>query len=165
MGTDLNSNILGTKRANELTKVTGNLNSIYSKSRTEQKEALSQLFKQKYFNSTTEKATIDKQIEALEDKIKDADLVFTGEGGTDFQTKYGKTPFGVAQIAKKYNLPVISLAGYLGQGIDQLYDHGFTAIFGILGQPSSLQAALENGSENIERTTENIMRLILKIEQ
>lgn len=101
----------------------------------------------------------------LEDKIKDADLVFTGEGGTDFQTKYGKTPFGVAQIAKKYNLPVISLAGYLGQGIDQLYDHGFTAIFGILGQPSSLQAALENGSENIERTTENIMRLILKIEQ
>ena len=73
MGTDLNSNILGTKRANELTKVTGNLNSIYSKSRTEQKEALSQLFKQKYFNSTTEKATIDKQIEALEDKIKEFD--------------------------------------------------------------------------------------------
>ena len=73
MGTDLNSNILGTKRANELTKVTGNLNSIYSQSRTEQKEALSQLFKQKYFNSTTEKATIDKQIEALEDKIKEFD--------------------------------------------------------------------------------------------
>ena len=73
MGTDLNSNILGTKRASELTKVTGNLNSIYSKSRTEQKEALSQLFKQKYFNSTTEKATIDKQIEALEDKIKEFD--------------------------------------------------------------------------------------------
>ena len=73
MGTDLNSNILGTKRASELTKVTGNLNSIYSQSRTEQKEALSQLFKQKYFNSTTEKATIDKQIEALEDKIKEFD--------------------------------------------------------------------------------------------
>ncbi len=73
MGTDLNSNILGTKRANELTKVTGNLNSIYSQSRTEQKQALSQLFKQKYFNSTTESATIDKQIEALEDKIKEFD--------------------------------------------------------------------------------------------
>ncbi len=73
MGTDLNSNILGAKRASELTKVTGNLNSIYSKSRTEQKEALSQLFQQKYFNSTTEKAAIDKQIESLEDKIKEFD--------------------------------------------------------------------------------------------
>ncbi len=73
MGTDLNSNILGAKRASELTKVTGNLNSIYSKSRTEQKEALSQLFEQKYFNSTTEKATIEQQIANLEDKIEEFD--------------------------------------------------------------------------------------------
>ena len=73
MGTDLNSNILGTKRASELTKVTGNLNSIYSKSKTEQQEALSQLFSQKYFNSSTEKATIEKQIENLEDKIEEFD--------------------------------------------------------------------------------------------
>ena len=40
----------------------------------------------------------------LEAKIKDADYVFTGEGGTDFQTKFGKTPFGVAKIAKKYHI-------------------------------------------------------------
>ena len=73
MGSDLNSNILGTKRANELTKVTGDLSGIYAKSRTEQKEALSQLFKQKYFNSTTEKAVIDQQIDNLEDKIKEFD--------------------------------------------------------------------------------------------
>ena len=73
MGTDLNANMLDVKRAQDLTKVTGNLNSIYSKSRTEQKDALSQLFKQKYFNSTTEKATIDHQIATLEDKIKEFD--------------------------------------------------------------------------------------------
>lgn len=73
----------------------------------------------------------------LEEKIKDADYVFTGEGGTDFQTKFGKTPYGVTQIAKKYNVPVISLAGYLGQGIDQLYKEGFTAIFGILETSTS----------------------------
>ena len=71
MGTDLNANILGVKRAKDLTDVTGNLNSIYSQSKAEQKNALSQLFKQKYFNSTTEKATIDTQIETLEAKIKD----------------------------------------------------------------------------------------------
>lgn len=97
----------------------------------------------------------------LENKIRNADYVFTGEGGTDFQTKFGKTPFGVAQIAKKHEVPVISLAGYLGDGIEQLYDCGFTAIFGILGQPCDLKTALTNGPANVERTAENITRLIL----
>ena len=97
----------------------------------------------------------------LADKIKGADFVFTGEGGTDFQTKFGKTPYGVAQIAKKENIPVISLAGYLGEGIEQLYDEGFTAIFGILDKAEDIRQALKNGPKNIERTTENIMRLII----
>ena len=38
----------------------------------------------------------------LEDKIKEADYVFTGEGGMDYQTKFGKAPYGVCKIAKKY---------------------------------------------------------------
>lgn len=97
----------------------------------------------------------------LEEKIKDVDYVFTGEGGTDFQTKFGKTPYGVAQIAQKYNIPVISLAGYLGKGIDQLYDEGFTAIFGILDKAENIAQALEDGPKNVERTTENIVRLII----
>ncbi|MGN1272677.1 MAG: glycerate kinase [Lactobacillus sp.] len=98
----------------------------------------------------------------LAEKIKDADYVFTGEGGTDFQTQFGKTPYGVAQIAKKYNVPVISLAGYIGQGIDQLYDKGFTAIFGILAKAENIDQALKDGPQNVERTTENIVRLIVK---
>ena len=97
----------------------------------------------------------------LADKIKGADFVFTGEGGTDFQTKFGKTPYGVAQIAKKDNIPAISLAGYLGEGIEQLYDEGFTAIFGILDKAEDIRQALKDGPKNIERTTENIVRLII----
>lgn len=98
----------------------------------------------------------------LPEKIKDADYVFTGEGGTDFQTQFGKTPYGVAQIAKKYNVPVISLAGYIGKGIDQLYDKGFTAIFGILAKAENIDQALKDGPQNVERTTENVVRLIAK---
>lgn len=98
----------------------------------------------------------------LAEKIKDADYVFTGEGGTDFQTQFGKTPYGVAQIAQKYNIPVISLAGYIGKGIDQLYDKGFTAIFGILAKAENIDQALKDGPQNVERTTENIVRLIAK---
>ena len=97
----------------------------------------------------------------LADKIKGADFVFTGEGGTDFQTKFGKTPYGVAQIAKKDNIPAISLAGYLGEGIEQLYDEGFTAIFGILDKAEDIRQALKDGPKNIARTTENIVRLII----
>ncbi|TSO26073.1 glycerate kinase [Lactobacillus sp. LL6] len=97
----------------------------------------------------------------LEEAIKNADYVFTGEGGTDFQTKYGKTPYGVAKIAKKYDVPVISLAGYLGTGIEQLYQYGFTAIFGILDKATTLDEALKNGPKNVTRTTENITRLLI----
>ena len=98
----------------------------------------------------------------LAEKIKEADYVFTGEGGTDFQTQFGKTPYGVAQIAKKYDVPVISLAGYIGKGIDHLYDKGFTAVFGSLAKAENIDQALKDGPQNVERTTENVVRLIAK---
>jgi glycerate kinase len=96
----------------------------------------------------------------LEDKVKMADFVLTGEGGIDFQTQYGKTPYGVAQAAKKYGKPVIALAGYVGE-VDVLYDKGIDAIFGILPKATSLEEALAAGQENIEKTAENIARLLV----
>ncbi|OUP14482.1 glycerate kinase [Lactobacillus johnsonii] len=100
------------------------------------------------------------EVTKLEEKVKSADYVFTGEGGTDFQTKFGKTPYGVAKLGKKYHKPVISLAGYLGKGIDSLYSEGFTAIFGIIPGACDLSTALKNGPSNVARTTENIVRLL-----
>ncbi|MDP4157511.1 MAG: glycerate kinase, partial [Bacillota bacterium] len=96
----------------------------------------------------------------LEQKVKMADFVLTGEGGIDFQTQYGKTPYGVAQAAKKYGKPVIALAGYVGE-VDVLYDKGIDAIFGILPKAMSLEEALAAGQENIEKTAENIARLLV----
>lgn len=100
------------------------------------------------------------EVTKLEDKIRTADYVFTGEGGTDSQTKFGKTPYGVAKLGKKYHKPVISLAGYLGEGIDSLYSEGFTAIFGIIPGACDLSTALKNGPSNVARATENIVRLL-----
>lgn len=99
----------------------------------------------------------------LAEKISQADYVFTGEGGMDFQTKYGKTPFGVAQVAKKYHKPVFAEAGYLGERIEDLYDIGISAIFGIVDKSESIEESLEKGPQNVERTTENIARLISSI--
>ncbi|MBE6050452.1 MAG: glycerate kinase [Clostridium sp.] len=97
---------------------------------------------------------------ALEEKVKEVDMVWTGEGSIDFQTQYGKTPLGVATIAKKYNKPVIALAGRVGDGIDILYDKGIDAIFGIMQGVSSIEEALVDGQKNIEKTSENVIRLI-----
>ncbi|QGX90541.1 glycerate kinase [Tatumella sp. TA1] len=97
----------------------------------------------------------------LANKIIGADAVFTGEGGIDYQTKFGKTPYGVAQITKNVSphTPVIALAGAIGDGVESLYDENFTAIFGILRQACSLEQALKEGERNIAFTTENIARL------
>lgn len=96
----------------------------------------------------------------LEQKLKDADYVLTGEGSIDFQTTFGKTPFGIAKAAQKYNLPVIAFAGRVGEGTDKLYEEGITAIIGITRGACSLEEALQRGKENLELAVENIMRII-----
>ncbi|AAK80778.1 glycerate kinase [Clostridium acetobutylicum] len=96
----------------------------------------------------------------LEEKVKDCDIVFTGEGSIDYQTKFGKTPIGVAKLAKKYDKPVIALAGRVGDNIEDLYEEGIDSIFGIIRGVKTLEEVLKDGKENIEKTSENIMRLI-----
>ncbi|ADL53954.1 glycerate kinase [Clostridium cellulovorans] len=96
----------------------------------------------------------------LEDKVKNSDMVWTGEGSIDSQTQYGKTPIGVARVAKKYNKPVVALAGMVGEEIDVLYQMGIDSVFGITKGATSLKDALSKGPENIEKTAENIIRLI-----
>lgn len=100
------------------------------------------------------------ELTQLEEKIAQADYVFTGEGGMDFQTKFGKAPYGVAKIAKKYNKPVFACAGSIGEQVEVLYDEGITAIFGILAKADSLEEALTSGETNLERTVENIVRVL-----
>lgn len=95
-----------------------------------------------------------------EEKLQGADYVFTGEGSIDSQTKFGKTIAGIAKLAKKYDIHVIALAGKVGDGIEELYDLGITSIFGILPGVIDLEEALKNGSKNIERTSENMVRLL-----
>ncbi len=96
----------------------------------------------------------------LEEKIMGVDLVITGEGGMDFQTQFGKTPYGVAQIAMRNDKPVIAVAGTLGKGVEALYDQGFDAIFSILDAPMSLEEAIKKTPVLLENTGEGIGRLL-----
>ncbi|MDO3409879.1 glycerate kinase [Saccharibacillus sp. CPCC 101409] len=96
----------------------------------------------------------------LERKAAAVDLVFTGEGGIDFQTQFGKTPHGVAAAAKRAGKKVIAVAGYIGDGIDKLYEEGIDAVFGIVPGAGELPDLLAAGPENVARTCENIARVL-----
>ncbi|MGG3386203.1 glycerate kinase family protein [Heyndrickxia faecalis] len=119
------------------------------------------------FTDAVLKSGIELVVEytGLEQKVKDADIVLTGEGSIDFQTQFGKTPYGVARAAKKHGKLVIAVAGYVGEQIDVLYEKGIDAIFGILPRPMALEDALQTGAANIERTCENIARLLVLAKQ
>jgi glycerate 2-kinase len=98
----------------------------------------------------------------LKEKLRNADYCFTGEGKIDAQTKYGKTPYGVAQSAKSVgkNIKVIALAGMIGENTETLYEEGFDAIFCIIPSLAGLDVLLRNGEENLTKTTVNITRLL-----
>lgn len=95
-------------------------------------------------------------------KAANADVAFVGEGAIDFQTQYGKTPMGAAQAVKQAspNAKVIGLAGYVGDGIDALYDLGIDAVFSIVPGAVDLPTAMKTGEANLTRTAENIARLL-----
>lgn len=104
----------------------------------------------------------------LKQRSQGADFVFTGEGGIDFQTKFGKTPYGVALATKSVapNAPVIVLAGNVGKGVDSLYDKAaIDAIFPIVPGVTTLEQAMADGPRNLSLLAENVGRLINSITQ
>lgn len=75
------------------------------------------------------------ELVGLADAVNGADLLITGEGRFDAQTLRGKTPFGVARVAKQHGVPVIVIAGTLGEGYQELYEHGIDAAFAVTSGP------------------------------
>ena len=116
-----------------------------------------------FTNSTMRSGvTIVADTVRLAERSAGADYCFTGEGGIDFQTQYGKTPMGVARAVHEGapDAVVVAFAGYVGEGIDQLYDLGIDAVFGIVPGATTLERALADGEANLERAAENTARLI-----
>ncbi|WCG34580.1 glycerate kinase [Companilactobacillus farciminis] len=98
----------------------------------------------------------------LKDIVQDADVVITGEGQIDFQTKFGKTPIGVAKATKAVNpnATVIAIAGSVGEKISELYPLGIDAIFTCVPGVEDLSKAIADTDKNLQQVSENIARLI-----
>ena len=93
-------------------------------------------------------------------RVKSAFLVLTGEGRTDFQTSYGKTPVGVALAAKQYGHPVICISGSLGKGADDVYACGIDAVCSIAPGPISLEACMADSGRLLADATERACRML-----
>ncbi len=96
----------------------------------------------------------------LDELVRDASLVITGEGRIDSQTIHGKVPIGVASVAKRYHKPVIGIAGSLTADVGVVHDHGLDAVFSVLYNICSLEEALDNAADNVRMTARNIAATI-----
>jgi glycerate kinase len=97
----------------------------------------------------------------LDSLLQDAALVFTAEGSIDFQTPRGKIPVEVAQRAKRYGLPVVAIAGRIGEDARINFDHGIDSFTTILKEPCTLPEAISNAADLLTFSAERVMRLIL----
>jgi glycerate kinase len=99
-----------------------------------------------------------KDLINLEKEIRKADIIVTGEGKIDYQTQFGKVPFGVARIASRHKKPVMAIAGSLGDKADELYKKDFTGIFPLAKNPRDIDKALKEAGILLQNTAERIFR-------
>ncbi|TDL61185.1 glycerate kinase [Rhodococcus qingshengii] len=107
------------------------------------------------------KVGIDLVLDTLnfDEKIVNADVIYTGEGKIDNQTPDGKVIAGIVKRAKRVNIPVVAFAGAVKTGFEPLYYEGLLAAHSITQGPCTLEEALENGKMNLLQTVENITRV------
>ena len=96
----------------------------------------------------------------LSKRLAGADLVITGEGQINFQTVFGKTPVGVAKVAKTHNIPVIAIAGSIADDSDGVHDAGIDAMIDIVPEPMPLETAIENAATLTETAAERAGRMV-----
>ena len=116
-----------------------------------------------YLNATL-KSGVDLVISetGIDEHIRNADIVVTGEGRLDGQSYMGKAPIGIAKVAKKYNKMVIAFSGCVTDDAVKCNEYGIDAFFPIIRTPCTLDEAMncENASKNLADTAEQAFRLI-----
>ena len=108
------------------------------------------------------KSGVDIVIDAvqLENQLDGASFVVTGEGEINFQTVFGKTPVGVAKLAKKHGIPVIAIAGSIADEAEGVHEAGIDAMIDIVPAPMPLEDAVENAFGLTVEAAERAARFI-----
>ncbi len=95
----------------------------------------------------------------IDGALREADLVFTGEGRLDGQTLFGKAPIGVAKRAKQYGKPVIALTGSIGDGYRDVYEGGIDAVFSVQNGPMCLEDSMAHTEELLTDCAHRVIKL------
>lgn len=80
----------------------------------------------------------------FDERVRDVDLVITGEGNMDEQSAAGKAPVGVARRAKRYGKPVVAVVGGRAVNLDAVYGQGIDLVLPICRKPMDLERALDS---------------------
>jgi glycerate kinase len=97
----------------------------------------------------------------LDGLIARADLVITAEGAIDYQTPRGKVPAEIAARAQRAGVPVLAIAGSIGEGAPAVHDIGIDAIASIMTIPMPLSDAVDQGERLLQDAAERTLRLVL----
>lgn len=97
----------------------------------------------------------------LEKQLRGCDLVVTGEGRMDGQTARGKTPAGVARMAKRLGIPVIAICGCLGDGVEAVRRVGIDAYVATLSRPTAEADLARVGPRRLTEAAEQVGRLLV----
>ena len=105
---------------------------------------------------------IDAVLDAVgfDSLLPGTDVVFTGEGKIDSQSARGKVVSGVAVRCRKAGVPVVAVVGQIGQGFEEMYQQGLTAVFSINRAAQPFAESRFHAGENLALTMENIVRLM-----
>jgi glycerate 2-kinase len=93
----------------------------------------------------------------LEEEIKKADMVITGEGRTDLQTLSGKVPYGVAQLGKKHQVPVFIISGSLLPGSEKLFHEGASKMISLRQANMSVEYSISNAPHLLQKAASELM--------
>jgi len=104
---------------------------------------------------------IVSEVVGLTGYLKEASLVFTGEGRIDTQTLFGKTVAGVAAKAKAFNVPVVVIAGEVDGDSKEFSQQGIDAALSIAPGPITLRKSMADAEKLIADAAERALRLIL----
>ncbi|MFL2101439.1 glycerate kinase [Desemzia sp. FAM 23989] len=96
----------------------------------------------------------------LREKMKQADLVITGEGKFDSQSLQGKVPIGISRLAKEYQVPTIVFAGTVADKLVDLPEENILAVIPITESPISLEESIQKGPELLSRSVKRAFKLI-----
>ncbi|MFV0481211.1 MAG: glycerate kinase [Campylobacteraceae bacterium] len=112
------------------------------------------------FLNTNIKSGIDVvlNLAKFDEQCIGASLVITGEGRLDRQSVFGKVPVGVAKFATIHKIPVVAVVGSIGDGFEEVYKHGISAIQSSINHITTLDIAIQNAKENVKIASETLAR-------